>query len=173
MHEITLAAPEDFPRVRALFHSLIDEMQHPPTFPYWEKDVYPTDETVHGYIARGEMHLLTVGGELAGTVSLCRTFRDGDGADWLTVRPDSDFAVIALLAVHPRFARRGYAKVLLNHALGLARSANLRSVRLDVTDNNLPAQRLYEGAGFSPAGESTSVFDDGSSIRFLFYELAL
>ena len=119
------------------------------------------------------MYLLAVDGELAGTVSLCRTHTDGDGADFLTVTPGCGFAVVALLAVHPRFSGCGRAKVLLNHALELARSFGLKSVRLDVTDNNLPAQRLYEGAGFRPAGENTTVFDDGNSIRFLFYELML
>lgn len=173
MIEIIPAAPEDFTRVRTFYHSLIDEMQHLPTFPGWEKDIYPTDASLRGYIDRGEMRLLIADGEIAAAVSLGR---HGDGYDrfvWPSGAADGEFGVVGLLAVHPRFARQGFAKRMLRLALELAREQRLKAVRLDVADNNLPAEHLYVNAGFVYADRMTTVFDDGSSMTFHLYEYPL
>ena len=76
MTKIIPAVPEDFLRVRALYHAVIDEMQHLPWFPCWEKDVYPTDDQLRGYIDRGEMQLLIIGGEIAAAAALSSRLDD-------------------------------------------------------------------------------------------------
>lgn len=170
MTKIILAAPEDFPRVCAFYHSIIDEMQSLPTFPGWEKDVYPTDARLRSYIDRGEMRLLTVDGEIAAAVSLGR---HGDGFDqitWPSGAADGEFSVVSLLAVHPRFAHRGFGRKMIQLALDLAREQGLKAVRLDIADNNSPARHLYLGAGFQYVDSATTIFDDGSSMRFEYYE---
>lgn len=55
--------------------------------------------------------------------------------------------------VHPEFRGHGIAAQLLDEALGFARSDPvLIEVQLTVTAGNAPAQRLYEGAGFTQYG---------------------
>lgn len=172
MTEIILAAPGDFPRVRAFYHSLIDEMQSLPTFPGWEKDVFPTDAALLDYISQGEMHLLTVGGELAGAMALNGSDSFGDMC-WPSGASDGGFSVVHLLAVHPRFGRRGLGRQLVGFALDAAREQGLKAVRLSVADNNTPAQRLYDSMGFLRVGDMTEVFDDGSSMHFYLCERPL
>ena len=173
MYEIIVAAPEDFPRVRAFYHSIIDEMQHLPTFPYWEKDVYPTDESLWGYISRGELRLIVIGNEIAAAAALGGKLDAGGEIRWPSGAADGRHASVNMVAVHPRFARLGLAKLLIAHFQSLAREKGLLALRLDVTDNNLPAQRLYAGLGFQYVDEVTERYDDGSSIRFFLYECIL
>ena len=173
MTEIILAAPEDFPRVRAFYHSLIDEMQHLPWFPCWEKGIYPSDETLLGYISRGEMCLRTVDGEIAAAAALSSHLDGGDEILWPSGAKEGEYGTVNMVAVHPRFSRRGFARQMVSHLMEIARETGLRALRLDVVDRNTPAQQLYTGLGFQYVDSMTSVFDDGSSLRFALYELTL
>lgn len=172
MYDIIIASPEDFPRVRTFYHSIIDEMQHLPWFPCWEKDVYPTDDALRGYIDCGEMRLLIVDGEIAAAAALGYS-PDGSDIHWPSGAQDGEYATINMVAVHPRFARRGFARRIVSHLIDVARTHSLRAVRLDVVDFNEPAKQLYLSLGFRYVSRATTVFDDGSSLGFEFYEYAL
>lgn len=173
MTKIILAAPEDFPRVRAFYHSIIDEMQHLPWFPCWEKEVYPTDDSLRGYINRGEMRLLTIDGEIAAAAALDNDLDCGDEISWPSGASEGEYATLNMVAVHPRFARQGLGKQIVSHLMNLAREQGLRALRLDVVDINEPAKRLYTGLGFRYVSSTTTVFDDGSSLNFDLYECIL
>lgn len=173
MYDIIIAAPEDFPRVRAFYHSIIDEMQHLPWFPCWEKDVYPTDAGLRGYIDRGEMRLLVIGGEIAAAAALGHQLDCGDNVRWPSGAEDGETAAVNMVAVHPRFARQGLGRQIVSHLMALAREQGLRALRLDVVDINEPAKRLYTGLGFQYVRSATTAFDDGSSLNFDLYECIL
>lgn len=71
----------------------------------------------------------------------CATFPKGD----------ENALVISSIAVLPDFRRRGIASALVEDVISLARSLSLGSKRiiLQVSVDNLPAQRLYTKFGFS------------------------
>ncbi|MBB6429595.1 GNAT family N-acetyltransferase [Algisphaera agarilytica] len=56
--------------------------------------------------------------------------------------------------VDPETRRVGIAGRLLDHAVAWAQRMNLTELRLHVTSNNPPAQRLYEKHGFVATGDS-------------------
>jgi ribosomal protein S18 acetylase RimI-like enzyme len=60
----------------------------------------------------------------------------------------TDQAFVAYTAVEPHARGRGAGRALLDAAEALARAAGLRYVSLMVTEDNLPARSLYDGAGF-------------------------
>ena len=173
MAEIIIATPADFPRVRAFYHSIIEEMQHLPWFPCWEKDVYPTDENLRGYIDRGEMRLIIIDGQIAAAAALGGRLDCGGDIRWPSGATEGEYATVNMVAVHPRFSRQGLAKQMLAHLMELARQRGLRALRLDIVDINIPARRLYTGLGFQYVSSSTTVFDDGSSLNFELYECIL
>jgi len=173
MHEIIIAAPEDFPRVRAFYHSIIDEMHHFPWFPCWEKDVYPSGDSLRSCISRGEMRLLIIDEEIAAAAALGDELDCTDDVRWPSGAKDVETASVNMVAAHPRFARQGLGKQIVSHLMDLAREQGLRSLRLDVVDINEPAKRLYTGLGFQYVSSSTTVFDDGSSLNFDLYECIL
>ena len=57
-------------------------------------------------------------------------------------------AFVAYTAVEPHARGRGAGRALLAAAEALARANGLRYVSLMVTEDNLPARALYEGADF-------------------------
>lgn len=173
MAEIIIAAPEDLPRVRAFYHSIIDEMQHLPWFPCWEKGVYPSDESLQGYLDRGEMRLMIIDNQIAAAAALGGRLDCGDEVRWPSGASEGEYAAVNMVAVHPDFGRQGLAKQMLSHLMELARERKLRALRLDIVDINEPARRLYTGLGFRYVHSTTTVFDDGSSLNFELYECIL
>ena len=60
----------------------------------------------------------------------------------------TDQAFVAYTAVEPHARGRGAGRAMLETAEAQARANGLRYMSLMVTDDNLPARALYEGAGF-------------------------
>jgi len=59
-----------------------------------------------------------------------------------------DIWVLANVAVHPDYRRRGIGRALVEGSLALARSQGAEVVTLEVEHSNLPAQRIYRRLGF-------------------------
>jgi ribosomal protein S18 acetylase RimI-like enzyme len=64
--------------------------------------------------------------------------------------------LIANVAVHPDYRRKGIARALTNAALQWIAKRRVRSVWLQVRDTNLPAIRLYESIGFIERARRTT-----------------
>lgn len=64
----------------------------------------------------------------------------------------ADAAYLSLLAVRPDLQARGVGRALLVAAVEAAAAAGHPAVVLHALDDNLPALRLYEAAGFRPTG---------------------
>jgi len=64
--------------------------------------------------------------------------------------------LIANVAVHPDFRRKGIARALTVAALEQAQSRRVRSIWLQVRDNNIPAVELYESIGFHEKARRTT-----------------
>lgn len=64
------------------------------------------------------------------------------------------------LAVHPRWRRRGVARLLLTTGLEQARERGARTAWLEVRPSNLPALALYESLGFVPVGRRPGYYED-------------
>lgn len=68
--------------------------------------------------------------------------------DWQAELADDEVAVVHILAVNPRFQKRGYARKAMHEVIELAREKGLKAVRLDALECNTPAHKLYESLGF-------------------------
>ena len=64
--------------------------------------------------------------------------------------------LIANVAVHPDYRRKGIARALTVHALDHIQNRRIRSIWLQVRDNNIPAVRLYESIGFTEKAHRTT-----------------
>jgi len=77
---------------------------------------------------------------------------DDDAAGFALVRTIADEAELLLLAVDPRFRRRGIASALLKAVTLEAQSAGIAAFHLEVRAGN-EAVRLYVAQGFAKVGE--------------------
>lgn len=100
---------------------------------------------------------------------------DGDGeplgfALYRTVVDDSE---LLLLAVSPEAQGKGIGRKLLEQFIGEAKKNGASRIHLEVRDGN-PAIRIYEAAGFAPAGRRRNYYRgaDGKKHDALTFVLA-
>ena len=139
----------DLNAVAALYDALNDHLARHVNYPGWRKGVYPIREDAARGIAERTLFVLEDAGAIAGTVILNHEPEEGYAlADWGGTEDYGRVLVVRTLAVHPGWLRRGVGRALLEFALELARETGMEAVRLDVYEQNAPAQRLYEALGF-------------------------
>lgn len=68
---------------------------------------------------------------------------------------------ISLVATSPQFRRQGLMELLLGHMIN-AKSQGME-LWLEVHENNVSAQKLYEKLGFTKTGVRTKYYKDGAS----------
>jgi len=87
------------------------------------------------------------GGEVIGNLSLIPYHLSG-----------GDYYMIANVAVHPEYQRRGIGRALVRRALDFLRPRKLDGIWLQVDEGNLAAIRLYQGEGFRERTRRTTWF---------------
>jgi ribosomal protein S18 acetylase RimI-like enzyme/adenylate kinase family enzyme len=130
-------------------------------------DVALLDAGVHGGHGRWEDDLrdiratyLEPGGDFV------VAFADGElvGMGGLQRRSDQE-GEIRRMRVRPDFQRRGLGRQILGELEGRARVRGLRAIRLDTTEEQIAARRLYERAGYRETGRR-------QTDRFVFVDFA-
>lgn len=76
---------------------------------------------------------------------------DGELAGYVISFKRRDHGYISVVAVKPRWQKRGAAAALIREAVKYLRSLGLKTVRIDVDENRTAALRLYAKLGFSVA----------------------
>ena len=62
------------------------------------------------------------------------------------------------VAVLPRARRKGFARLLMEHAIAVCKDEGALFLSLEVRESNLPAQRLYQSLGFTVRGERKNFY---------------
>ncbi len=107
-----------------------------------------TDEFEQILIERNALaHRLRLGGSIIG---------------FIVSRTAADEAEILSVAVAPKYRGRGFSRDLLRTHLGHLAGHGLKTVFLEVEENNRPARALYERAGFRVVGRRDRYYKDSS-----------
>lgn len=146
---ITKADYKDVDRVAQLYDSLNDYLAKNTNHPCWKKGVYPTrNEALHFY-ETGTLYIAEIDSKLAGSMALTHEpEKEPENGSWLIEANYHKIFVIHVFAVHPDFLRQGVASSMLQFAEELARKQGIKSIRLDVYENNIAAINTYEKNGF-------------------------
>ena len=166
------AEKEDFDKVRSLYWTLIDREQDDPSFPHWKKGIHPSDEMIRNSIGKEELYVLADGDEIAACVKANDEKVDGYAdAPW---QIDSDEVIVLhVLAVHPDYRGQGLARTLVENVIELERKAGKKALRLDVIENNMTAEKLYQKLGFQYIQTKTLYYDVVGIMTFKLYEMVL
>lgn len=174
MLHIRQAREEEFQRVRAFYHALIDMMQSAEYKPAWEKEVYPSDEYLLESIADQTLYIGEWDGEIAAAMIVNHKSNEGYlSVTWGVDAAEGEVIVIHALGVLPACGGRGFAKAMVKKAIALARANAQKAIRLDVLAGNLPAEKLYAGLGFQYRDTVTMFYEDTGWTDFLLYEYPL
>ena len=174
MIKMRQAVPEDLAAVTALYDGVIETFQAQTGNNGWQKGVYPTEEHFRKAIQAGTLYVGELEGDLAaGMIITQGTDKSYGDAPWRVNAADEETAVIHTLGVSPDLAGRGVGLHMMRGAAELARKKGWRALRLDVLEDNVPAQRFYERAGFAYIETKKIWYESTGLASFLLYEYAV
>ncbi len=143
----------DVDELEILYDELNDHLSRTVNYPGWIKGIYPIRETAEKVIAEGSLFVLKIDGLIAGSIVLGHTPEAAyEGADWSVRASGREVVVVRTLVTHPRSMRQGVAGRLMAFAKEYAVSLSAKTIRLDVSVDNLPAIELYERSGYKYVG---------------------
>lgn len=113
--------------------------------------------------------------ELATLVAGPQVILCGDASAMVIARVVLDEAEILTLATDPDQRRQGLARAVLHSCEDQLRARHVQSVFLEVAADNMAAQALYKGFGYSLAGERRNYYrrKDGTTTAALMLRKAL
>ena len=174
MLNIRQAVPEDLTAIVELYDGVIDLFQAQTGNTGWRRGVYPTETDFQKAIETGTLYLGELEGRLAAGMILTQgTDKTYGEPPWRVDAPDEETAVIHTLGVSPALSGRGLALQMIEGAVALAREKGWRALRLDVLEDNVPAQRLYQRAGFVYIETKQIWYKSTGLASFLLYEYAV
>ena len=65
------------------------------------------------------------------------------------------------IAVHPEYLRRSIGKELIRHIISRVRSHDIKVILLEVSTNNISAQKCYKSLGFTQMGIRKDYYSKG------------
>ncbi len=166
--KIRPAALPDLPKIKSLTEACAITMQKHGIFQWNEH--YPSLERLENDINNKELYVLSVKGQIAGTIVLSNHMdEEYIPIEWLT--ENSHNLYIHRLATHPLYWGQGYGQKLMDFAEAYAREQNFISVRLDTFSQNKRNQKFYDSRGYEKLGDI--FFPKQSKHPFHCYELVL
>ena len=149
---VRIATESDIDAIEHLYNDLNDYLETHENYPRWKKGVYPIREDAEEALAKGDLYLAIIDGNVAGTVVYSDEQEDAYCEVEWQIEFDVPVIIICKLAVHPKYFGCGVGKALLDYAVCVGEQRNSKAIRLDVYEENLPAIRLYEKCGFKDMG---------------------
>jgi len=73
-----------------------------------------------------------------------------------------DEAQINYFAVNHKFRKKGFGSHLMNHLIELCENSNIDKLLLEVSKNNIAAEKFYSSFDFSTVGIRKNYYKDGS-----------
>ena len=171
---MNLVQAHDIETVKKLYINVIENTPKIDKTARWVYGKHPTDESLRSYIENGEMFLLTDRDTVAGMVAIVmHQGTDYEDIPWAEKLENDQVATLHLLAVCPDYRGRALGNTILELAGELAKQQGKKALRLDVLESNLPAQRMYEKAGYEYRGKQRWYAENTGWTNFLLYEKSL
>ena len=75
------------------------------------------------------------------------------------------------IAVHPEYLRRSIGKELIGHIISRVISHDIKVILLEVSANNIPAQKCYKSSGFTQRGIRQDYYSKGDDAILYYLDL--
>jgi len=144
-----LGKVEDIGELEMLYNDLNDHLEKGVNYPGWKKDIYPIRQNAIDGINQGNLYVAKQNGKIVGSVILSHEPEPAyNEAKWGLDFDYSEVFVVHTFVVHPEFLKCGVGKALMDFSVDLGIKSQIKSIRLDVYEGNVPAISLYEKCGF-------------------------
>ena len=152
-YNVSLGTTEDLDELANLYDDLNDYFQSVINYPGWIKGIYPIKETAESGINDRSLFIMKENSKIVGSIILNNIPEYAyDKVKWQLHSDYNKILVIRTFVIHPKFLKNGFGKKFLEFVEELALYKKIQSIRLDVSENNLPAISLYEKLGYKFIG---------------------
>ncbi len=115
----------------------------------WDEQ-YPSMEHINADMARGNLFVMTAGGEILAAISIDEDEAVAQLPNW---NPELEPAgELSRLCVRQEYQNRGLARVMMEYAFEQLRSRGCKGVHILIREGHAVAVRSYAHLGYSPAG---------------------
>lgn len=146
---IRLGTAQDINELEQLYDTVNDYLEAHTNYPGWRKGIYPNRDTAEVGIRDHCLYVAIANNTIVGSFLL----RHEPEPAYLTVRWNQNLSydnvyVIYTFAVNPHYFGYGIGQTMLEFITRTSIQKNIKSLRLDVYENNAPAIHLYKKCGF-------------------------
>lgn len=145
---ISKGTPNDIGLIENLYDELNDYLASHINYPGWGKGSYPVRQQAEEGVAGNTLYIARDIDKVAGSIILNHTPDYKGAVCWGTEVSSDEAFYLHTFVVHPDYFRCGIGGLLLDFAYETANCLNMKTIRLDVYENNVPAINLYEKHGF-------------------------
>ena len=146
---IELGKENDIDELENLYNTINDYLAEGVNYPGWIKDIYPIRQNAIDGIKSNNLYVAKQNGEIIGSIILNHEPETAYyNVKWKIESDYSNIIVIHTFVIHPAFMKLGIGKALMDFANEYSIQSNIKSIRLDVYEKNVPAINLYEKCGF-------------------------
>ena len=163
---LRLAVYNDVPGIMEVINNVVPLLAATGNF-QWD-ETYPNAEAFKEDIANGELWVYEADGLIAGVAAIT-TDQEPEYARIWDINETA--VVVHRLAVSPQFRGKGIAKLLMEKAEAIAIERSIFLLRIDTSDANKAAQKLFSESGYTYSGEIPLIRRPG--MRFYCYEKRL
>lgn len=172
--EIRLGTEKDIDSLAQLYDDLNDYLSVTINYPGWRKGVYPVRQDAVDGINEKSLFVATEHEEMIGSMILRHEPEPAYlSAAWQRELDYANVLVIYTFAVNPQKLQQGTGKKMLEFAAQYGKERGIKSLRLDVYENNIPAIRLYEKCGYQYIDTVSLGLEDCGLDWFRLYEKLL
>lgn len=174
MFSIEKATNKDIEEIEQIYIAVCRDFTKGKNYPGWKEGIYPTKEEALTGFNKDQLFVFRKDGCIAGTMILNSEHELGyNQVTWNIEAIGKEVLVIHTLAIHPDFNHQGLARKLVEFAKEYGKETGRKTIRIDVTDGNLPAIKLYEKLGFTYVDKIDLDRGDHGLPFFLLYEYIL
>lgn len=146
---IELGKENDIDELEELYNDLNDYLEKEINYPGWKKGVYPIRQDAVAGIENGNLYVAKHNGKIVGSLILSHEAEPAYyKVKWGLDSDYSDVFVIYTFAIHPNYLNCGVGRELIDFTIKYSIKLEVKSIRLDVYEGNIPAIKLYEKCGF-------------------------
>jgi len=146
---IELGSEKDIDELENLYNILNDYLAEGVNYPGWMKGIYPIRQDAVNGVKSGTLYVAKHNGKIIGSIILNHEPESAYyKVKWEIESDYCDIFVIHTFIIHPEYMKLGIGKALMDFAVEYSIQSNIKSIRLDVYENNIPAINLYKKCGF-------------------------
>ena len=168
------AEAKDIPAIEKIYDHTHDAEEAGHTTTGWKRGIYPTLHTAEDSLARGDMYVAEIDGEVVATGIINKIQVDVYGdCDWKYKAPDDKVAVLHTLAVDPDARGNGIGPAFVRFYEELARERGCEVLRIETNATNKRARAMYAKLGYIETDIVHTVFNGIKDIDLVLMEKKL